>query len=137
MTKIEVRDTIITDEYSVMTKTDDFNKIAKKVFESPTGLVIVKGRDNKILGVVTYKEIIDLYLNKKDLSKVKLKDVIQDNIMKIKDTDNIEKIIKRIKRRKPIATVVENKKGQLVGYFSDSDLNYANACVKIIKTFLK
>ena len=37
--KIEVRDTIINDEYSVMTKTDDIKKIAKKVSASPSGVV--------------------------------------------------------------------------------------------------
>ena len=137
MSKIQVRDTIITDEYAVMAKTDDFKKIAKKVMESPAGLVIVKGRDSKVLGVVTFREIIDSFLGDNELSKLKLTDVLQKNILTIKDTDNLETVVKRIKRRKPIATVVVNEKEMLVGYFSDGDLSYADACIKIFSNILK
>ena len=135
--KILVKDTIITDEYSVMTKTDDVKKIAKKVADSPNGVVIVKGRESKILGVVTYNIIIDLLLSKKDISKLKFDDIIQKKIMIINDTDEIDRVIQRINRRKPVATVVVDKKGQLAGYFSESDLSYAVACQKIVNNILK
>ena len=130
--KIEVRDTIINDEYSVMTKTDDIKKIAKRVSTSPSGVVIVKGRDSEIMGVVTFREIIDVLSSKKDISKLKLKDV-----MTIKETDNVDRVISRVKRRKPDATIVVNERDQLVGYFSDSDMSYASACQKIMKDMLK
>lgn len=135
--KVQIRDTIITDEYSVMAKTDDIMKIAKKVADSPSGVVIVKGKDSKILGVVTYKEIIKSLMKSKKSSKLKLTDVLDKNIMTVNESDNIEKVIKRIKRRKPIATIVVNKNGQLVGYFSNSDVNYAEACQKIVNNILK
>ena len=135
--KIMVKDTIITDEYSVMTKTDDVKKIAKKVADSPNGVVIVKGRESKILGVVTYNVIIDLLLSNKDISKLKFDDIIQKKIMIINDTDEIDRVIQRINRRKPVATVVVDKKGQLAGYFSESDLSYAEACQKIVNNILK
>ena len=135
--KVQIRDTIITDEYSVITKTDNILKIAKKIADSPNGLVIVKGKNNKILGVVTFREIINAMLESKDLSKLKFNDVIQKNIMTVTDTDNIEKVIKRIKRRKPIATIVVDKKGSLAGFFSESDLSYANACQQLINNILK
>jgi Mg2+/Co2+ transporter CorB len=135
--KILVKDTIITDEYSIMTKSDDIKKVAKKVAASPNGVVIVKGRDSKILGVVTFEEIITALLSKKNISKLKLDDIIQTKIMIVNDTDEIDKIIQRINRRKPVATIVVNKKGQLAGYFSQSDLNYANACQKIVNNILK
>ncbi len=135
--EVQVRDTIITDEYSVMTKTDDFKKIAKKVAESPNGVVIVKGRNSKVLGVVTYKEVIDLSLSKKDTSKLKFNDVVQTNIMTIKDTDKVDRVIKRMKRRKPIAAVVVNNKGHLVGYFSKSDMSYAEACQNVVSNMFK
>ena len=147
--KILVRDTIINDEYSVMTKTDDVKKIATKIASSPNGVVIVKGRDSKILGVVTFREIINNTLKKKDLSKLKFNDIIQTNIMMvekpnpkqkmmiIKDTDNIERVIKRMNRRKPVAAVVINEKDQLVGYFSESDKSYAEACQKVVNNILR
>lgn len=135
--KIQISDTIITDEYSVMAKTEDIKKIAKKVADSPNGIVIVKGRDSKVVGIVRFREIIDLLLSKKDPAKLKFKDVIQKNIMTIKDTDNVERVIKRIRRRKPVATIVVNDKNQLVGYFSDSDMNYAGACLSIMNNILK
>jgi len=135
--QIQVRDAIIHDEYSVMTKTDDLKKIAKKVANSPNGVVVVKGRDSKVLGVVKFTDVINLLLDKKNLSKLKLKDILQKNIMIIKDTDKIERVLKRIKRRKPAATVVVNEKEQLVGYFSDSDMSYAQACQKFLNTVLK
>jgi Mg2+/Co2+ transporter CorB len=135
--QIQVRDTIIHDEYSVMTKTDDIKKIAKKVANSPNGVVVVKGRDSKVLGVVKFTDVINLLLDKKKLSKLKLKDILQKNIMIIKDTDKIDRVLKRIKRRKPAATVVVNDKEQLVGYFSDSDMSYAQACQKFLNTVLK
>ena len=135
--KIQIRDTIITDEYSVMTKTDDIKKIASKVAASPNGVVIVKGREGKVLGVVTYREVIDILLRKKDPAKLRFKDVIQENIMTIKDTDNVETVIKRMKRRKPVATIVVNDRDQLVGYFSDSDRNYAQTCLSIMGNILK
>ncbi len=135
--KVQVRDTIITDEYLVMKKTDDIVKIAEKVAESPSGLVIIQESKGTILGVVTYRDIINLLLKKKDIKKIKFNDVIQKNIMKVKETDNIEKVIKRMKRRKPVATIVVNEKDKLVGYFSDSDLSYAEACKKIIDHMLK
>jgi predicted transcriptional regulator len=135
--EVQVRDTIITDEYLVMKRTANITKIAKKVSQSPSGLVIIQGKNEKILGVVTYKEIIDTLLAKKDLKKTKLKDILQKNIMTVKDTDNIERVIKRIKRRKPIATIVVNDKNKLVGYFSESDLSYADACRNIIDHIFK
>jgi len=135
--QIQVRDAIIHDEYSVMTKTDDIKKIAKKVANSPNGVVVVKGRDSKVLGVVKFTDVINLLLDKKNLSKLRLKDILQKNIMIIKDTDKIERVLKRIKRRKPAATVVVNEKEQLVGYFSDSDMSYAQACQKFLNTVLK
>lgn len=135
--KIEVRDTIINDEYSVMAKTDDIKKIAKKVSSSPSGVVIVKGRDSKIMGVVTFREVIDVLSSKKDISKLTLNDVLKKNIMTIKETDNVDRVISRVKRRKPDATIVVNDRDQLVGYFSDSDLSYASACQKIMKDMLK
>lgn len=135
--KVQIRDTIINDEYSVMAKTEDIIKVAKKVADSPSGVVIVKGKDSKILGVVTYKNIINSLLEKKDISKLKFKDIIQKNIMIVNETDSIDKTIKRVNRRKPVATVVVNEKGQLVGYFSKSDISYANACQQIVNNLLK
>jgi CBS domain containing-hemolysin-like protein len=135
--EVQIRDTIITDEYLVMGKTNDILKIAEKVAESPSGLVIIKEKKGHVLGVITFKEIINNLLKKKNLKKVKFTDIIQKNIMKVKDTDNIEKVMKRIRRRKPIATIVVNDKDQLVGYFSESDLSYAKACQKIIDNILK
>ncbi|WP_455392055.1 CBS domain-containing protein [[Eubacterium] cellulosolvens] len=135
--KIQIKDTIITDEYAVMTKTNDLKKLAKKIADSPNGVVIVKGRDSKILGVVTFKEIINILLSKKNLSKLKFDDVIQKKIMIVNDTDEVDKIIQRINRRKPVATIVVNKHGQLAGYFSASDLGYAKACQTIVNNILK
>jgi CBS domain containing-hemolysin-like protein len=135
--KIQVRDTIITDEYSVMVKTNDVKKIADKVAKSPNGVVVVKGKDSKILGVVTFREIINQTLDNKDLKKLKFDDLLQKKIMIIKDTDNVDRVIKRIKRRKPVATVVVNEKEQLVGYFSESDKSYAEACQKLVSSMLK
>ena len=135
--KIQVKDTIISDEYAIMTMTNDFKKIAKKVADSPSGLVIVKGKDSKIMGVVTYSEIINRLLTEKDVSKIKFGDVIQNKIMIVNDTDELEQVIKRINERKPIATIVVNKKGQLAGLFSRSDLSYAEACQKIVNNILK
>jgi predicted transcriptional regulator len=135
--EVQVRDTIITDEYLTMKRTADITKVAKKVSQSPSGLVIIQGKNDKILGVVTFKEIIDTLLKRKDLKKTKLKDILQKNIMTVKDTDNIERVIKRIKRRKPIATIVVNDKNKLVGYFSESDLSYADACRNIIDHIFK
>ena len=112
--EVQIRDTIITDEYSVMAKTDNLKKIAQKVADSPSSM-----------------------LNEKKLSNLKLNDVLQKNFMSVKETDNIEKVIKRSKRRKPVAIVVLNSKSQLVGYFSDSDLSYANACQQIVNNILK
>jgi CBS domain-containing protein len=135
--EVQVRDTIITDEYLVMKKTDNIVKIAEKVAESPSGLVIIQEGKGKILGVVTFRDIIELLLKNKNINKIKFKDVVQKNIMKVRETDNIEKVIKRIKRRKPVATIVVNEKDKLVGYFSDSDLSYAEACKSIIDNILK
>ena len=135
--EVQVRDTIISDEYLVMNKTNDVLKIAKKVAESPSGLVVIKETKGKVLGVVTFRNIIENLLKTKDISKIKFNNILQKNIMKVKDTDNIEKVIKRIKRRKPVATIVVDEKDQLVGYFSDSDLSYAEACKNIIDQILK
>ncbi len=135
--EVQVRDTIITDEYLVLEKTDDIEKLAKKVAESPSGLVIIQEKKDKIIGVITYKEIITTFLTKKNIKKVKLTDILQKNFMTVKDTDNIEKVMKRINRRKPVATIVVNEKNKLVGYFSDSDLSYASACKKVIDHILK
>ena len=135
--EVQVRDTIITDEYLTINKTDNIVKIAKKLVESPNGLVIIKQGKGKVLGVVTFKEIITSVLNKKDLSKLKLKDVLQKNYITVKETDNIDKVIKRIKRRNPIATIVVDDRDRLVGYFSNSDLSYADACKQLIDHLLK
>jgi CBS domain containing-hemolysin-like protein len=135
--EVQVRDTIITDEYLKMKKTNDIEKIAQKVAESPSGLVIIEEKKDQILGVITYKEIIGSLLKHKDIRKIKFKEILQKNILKVKDTDNIEKVIKRIKRRNPVATVVINDKDRLVGFFSESDLSYANACKKVIDHILK
>jgi predicted transcriptional regulator len=135
--KIQIKDTIINDEYAVMTKTNDIKKIAKKVAASPGGVVIVKGKDSKILGVVTYEKVINVLLSKKDVSKVKFNDVIQNKIMIINDTDEIDKVISRVHKRKPVATIVVTKKGRLAGYFSRSDLSYAEACQKVVSNILK
>lgn len=135
--KILVKDTIINDEYAVMTKTNDIKKLSKKVASSPSGVVIVKGKDSKILGVVTFSHVIDVLLSNDNLSKIKFEDMIQKKILLINDTDEVEKVISRIKKRKPIATIVVNKRGQLAGYFSNSDLSYAEACHKVVSTILK
>ena len=135
--EVQVRDTIITDEYLAINKTDNIVKIAKKLAESPNGLVIIKEGKGKVLGVVTFKEIITSVLNKKELSKLKLKDVIQKNYITVKETDNIDKVIKRIKRRNPVATIVVDERDRLVGYFSNSDLSYADACKQLIDHLLK
>lgn len=135
--EVQVRDTIISDEYLVMKKTNDVLKIAQNVAKSPTGIVIIQENEGKVLGVVTYSEIITNLLKAKDIKKVNVNDILQKNFMKVKDTDSIEKVIKRVKRRKPVATVVVNEKDDLVGYFSSSDLSYAEACKKIIDNILK
>ena len=135
--EVQIRDTIITDEYTEMKKTDSFKKIAQEVAKSPSGIVIFTEKKGKVMGVVTYQEIISSLLGKKEISKLKLKDILKTNILEVKETDSIEKVIRRIRRRKPEATVVIDENGKLVGYFSESDLSYAKACQQLIHQILK
>ncbi len=115
----------ITDEYLITKVDDSISTIAEKLQklqeETEHGAVLITEDDKKVIGFITFSEILDLVSTGKDLENKKASDVMRSDHVEVKEDDTIGDIIPMISEKYPDAVVVVNNNGDFVGYFSKND----------------
>jgi tetratricopeptide (TPR) repeat protein len=121
----KVSDMEITDEYLIANADDSVSEIANKLQtlqeETEHGAVLISEDDEKVIGFITFSEILDLVSQGKDLSIKKATEIMRTDHVEVQEDDTIGNIIPMISEKYPDAVVVVDDNGTFVGYFSKND----------------
>lgn len=85
---------------------------------------IFVGHDGEINGVVSYKDLVDVFVNKGlfELMDIKVKEVALKEILKINENDNIKDAAQIMIHADISALLVVNDKNEPVGVVSQTDI---------------
>lgn len=104
----------------VVNKEISISEVAKIMKENDIGFVPI-ANDNKIIGVITDRDIvINALANKSDLDKP-IKDYMTKNIIEVDINDNISKVLNKLRKNK-VKRVLVSDNSKLVGIISFSDI---------------
>jgi len=120
--KLRVKDFVITDEFDCVRAGSDVRETAKKLLDMKRGVVLVKSEDDRVVGVVTERKILKGILElKEDPMSTDIGKIMDTNILYITHDDELELALQDIKKNRPAAVIVNDKKGKFLGYFSPID----------------
>lgn len=112
---IQSRDLIIVDENTSIWE------VAKIMKEKDIGFIPVSS-ENKIIGVITDRDIVcNAISNKSDLNKP-IKDYFTKKVISVNEDDNISKILNTMRKNKVKRVLVQNDNKKLTGIISFSDI---------------
>jgi tetratricopeptide (TPR) repeat protein len=121
---------VITDEYTTADSHETVDVIAQKLrnllAESDGGTVLIS-HDDKVVGYVTTKEMINLIATGKNFSKKSANEIMSTDFMNVFEDDTLGDIIPKISEKYPNAVVVLNSERKCVGFFSKNDYKEALA----------
>ena len=99
---IKVSDMVITDEFDTVEEEDTVRKTTEKLLGIPKGVIIVTSGDNKVSGVITSKEILQVVAKGEDPSSVNAREIMDTDIMEVTENEDIENLVEKMKERKPL-----------------------------------
>jgi len=132
--KLKVKDFVITDEFATVGEEMTVRDAARALLDMKRGVVLVKGKDEKVLGVVTERKILKGILDlKEDPMAEGIAKIMDTHILYIKHDDMLEDALVEIKKKRPAAVIVNDKSGGFMGYFSPIDYIEAENKLRAIK----
>ena len=112
---IQSKDLIIVDENTSIWE------VAKIMKENDIGFIPVSCQ-NKIIGVITDRDIVcNAIANKSELNKP-IKDYFTKKVISVTENDNVSKILNTMRKNKVKRVLVQNNNKKLTGIISFSDI---------------
>lgn len=132
--KLRVKDFVITDEFDTVKAGATVRDTVRKLLDMKRGVVLVKGDDDRVLGVVTERKILKGIMDQKeDPLALDITKIMDTNIIHIHDSDELETALLDIKKNRPAAVIVNDQDGKFMGYFSPIDYIEAEGKLKMVK----
>lgn len=112
---IQSKDLIVVDENT------NIWEVAKLMKEKDIGFIPVSC-ENKIIGVITDRDIVcNAIANKSDLKKT-IKDYFTKKVISVSEDDNVSKILNTMRKNKVKRVLVQDNNKKLTGIISFSDI---------------
>jgi len=127
---VKVGDLDINDEFTIVKQDDTGIDATKELMKIPGGgVVLVTNPENKILGVISVREILMSIIAGKNPASEQATGLMSTRILEVTEADEIREVMKKVEVEKPHAIVVTDVDGKFRGYFSPRD--HREAIVKI------
>ncbi|MGI8670583.1 MAG: CBS domain-containing protein [Aridibacter sp.] len=125
----------------IMTKTvgfcqaeDDLAKAVEIMREKDCGFVPVVNKKSEVIGIVTDRDIaIAVFMQKKTASKISIGDIIDRRIITCSEKDDVEDVLKKMRKHQVKRLPVIDKKEKLSGIISITDILLAARKDKSLK----
>jgi tetratricopeptide (TPR) repeat protein len=124
----KISDMQITDEFYFVDETDPVHIVAQRIRElGEGGVVLVTKSENKVIGYITDREIIDLVASGASPKDVSASEIMDIDFMEVMGEETLGQVLPIIAEKYPNAIVVIDFNGKCIGYFSKNDYRDALA----------
>lgn len=125
----------------IMTKTvgfcqtqDDLAKAVKIMLDKDCGIVPVVNERSEVIGMVSDRDIaVSLFLQNKTASESLIGEIISKKVIACSIKDNVDEVLRKMRRKQVKRLPVVNKKGKLAGIISITDILLAAGKDKDLK----
>ncbi len=124
----------LNDEHITVGVGDSLREGARRLLTVPGGILIVLDDESKVKGVMGYKQFLLAIDRELDVNTTTCGELMEMDFMEVKNSDQINSVLKEIKKRSPQAVVSVDENGEFSGYFSPSDYKESRAIVKSLKS---
>lgn len=120
---MKVEDVEYRDEYVIVTPTEMTKSISEKVLEGfPAVMAAIVVKEGDPLGIIYLDTVVrHCVIGKKDPSKTPASQVMDKNILKVNDHEDIELVKQRVAQFKPHGIIVVDDDDSIKGYISPRD----------------
>ncbi|HDR53656.1 MAG TPA: hypothetical protein ENN60_03240 [archaeon] len=120
---MKVADVEYRDEYVVVDPADKVKRVASKILDGfPAIIAAIVAKAGEPTGIVYLDTIVrHCVVGNKDSTKTKIKDVMDKNILKVTDHEEIELVKQKVAQLKPTGIVVTDTRGAIEGFISPRD----------------
>lgn len=113
---------------------DDLAKAVEIMREKDCGFVPVVNKKSEVIGIVTDRDIaIAVFMQKKTASKISIGDIIDRRIITCSEKDDVEDVLKKMRKHQVKRLPVIDKKEKLSGIISITDILLAARKDKSLK----
>lgn len=120
---MKVEDVEYRDEYVIVNPQEIVKDVAEKILEGfPAVISAIVVKEGEPQGVVYLDTIVrHSVIGGKDPKKTKAKDVMDKNVIKVNDNEDIEVVKQRVARFKPHGIIVVDEDEAIEGFISPRD----------------
>ena len=101
---------------------DDLVKAAYLMFHSDFFNLPVKNEEDKVIGVINNKDLIEYYLENSDLKNMKVREVMTEEVKTLNPSDSIAKALALFRENGFTRAPVVNEEGKLLGLITLHDI---------------
>lgn len=125
----------------IMTKTvgfcqskDDLAKAVEIMWQNDCGVVPIVDNESKVVGIISDRDAaVAAFLKKSALEKILISDHINGEVVTCSEKDDVEKVLKKMKKHQINRLPVVDKKEKLAGIISITDILLAAGKDKSLK----
>ncbi len=115
-------DADLRDEYVILERTAVLSDVAKALLPVKNSAALIRGNKKEgILGILKIQALLKALAESADPSSSKAIDLMDTNLLRLKDSTPIQIAVSTIQERNPDATIVLDDEGKFQGYLSASD----------------
>jgi len=115
-------DAELRDEYVILERTAVLSDVAKALLPVKNSAALIRGKKKEgIVGILKVQPLLEAMAESADPTTSKAIDVMETNLLRLKDSTPIQIAVTTIQDRNPDATIVLDDEGKFQGYLSASD----------------
>jgi len=120
---MKVKDVEYRDEYVIVNPTEMVKNVSEKVLEGfPAVMAAIVVKEGEPLGIIYLDTVVrHCVIGKKDPFKTPASQVMDKNILKVSDQEDIELVKQRVAQFKPHGIIVVDDDDAIEGYISPRD----------------
>ena len=120
---MKVADVEYRDEYVTVETKQTVKKVAGRILDGfPAIIAAIVVKAGEPLGIVYLDTIVrQCVVGKKDAAKAKIEDIMDKDILKVTDQEDIEIVKQKVAQLKPHGIIVTDARGSVEGFISPRD----------------